>query len=196
MAATRIMVVADGEGVGEDLGKLLQRMGYETVRVASTADDVCRRARDCRPDLVLVDLGMDPDRATAVLVNISQQHIAATVAIGSPNDRTLTQRITRSGVMAYLLRPVGEENLRPAIEIALSRFRELEALARETNDLREQLEALQLVEQAKKVLMTQYNLSEAEASRRILKASADIPRPMGAIAEAILHTSSAEVIAG
>ena len=62
-------------------------------------------------------------------------------------------------------------------------------MARETHDLREQLETRKLVERAKGVLMAQFNLNEAEAFRRIQKASMDTRRPMKAIAEAILLTS-------
>ena len=99
-------------------------------------------------------------------------------------------------MVGYLVKPVTEDHLRPAIEVVLARFREFQALATEAHDLREQLETRKLVERAKGVLMDQFNLSEDEAFRRIQKASMDTRKPMRAIAEAILLTNQVGVNPG
>ena len=88
--------------------------------------------------------------------------------------------------MAYLVKPFQKSDLVPAIEIALSRFAEMQALESEVASLSDRLETRKLVERAKGVLMNQLHLSEEEAFSRIQKASMNTRKPMKAIAEAIL----------
>ena len=120
---------------------------------------------------------------------LTAEKIAPVLLLTAFSDPELVKRATDAGVVGYLLKPFSEDELRPAIDVTLARFREFQTLARETNDLREQLETRKLVERAKGVLMQQFNLNESEAFRRIQKASMDTRKSMKSIAEAILLTS-------
>ena len=75
--------------------------------------------------------------------------------------------------MAYIVKPFTADDLRPAIDIAHSRWLELIALEAEVADLGERLETRKLVDRAKGVLMTQLKLSEADAFRWIQKTAMD-----------------------
>ncbi len=70
-------------------------------------------------------------------------------------------------MLAYLVKPVKEANLFPAIEIALSRFQEFAELERELEEVKNSLETRKVLDRAKGILMDTYNLSESEAYRRI-----------------------------
>jgi response regulator NasT len=84
------------------------------------------------------------------------------------------------------MKPVAEEDLLPAITLALTRFTEFESLRREVADLREALEARKVVEKAKGILMRRLDLSEEEAFRRLQKQSQDTNRKLTQVAEAIV----------
>ena len=84
------------------------------------------------------------------------------------------------------MKPVAEEDLLPAITLALIRFRQFEALRREVSDLREALEARKVIERAKGILMRRLNLSEEEAFRRLQRQSQDGNRKLAQVAEAII----------
>ena len=74
----------------------------------------------------------------------------------------------------------------PAIDVALTRFREFRQLNTELGNVREALEARKVIERAKGLLMERHGLSEAEAFRRIQKRSMDTRKSMREVAEAIL----------
>lgn len=88
--------------------------------------------------------------------------------------------------MAYLLKPLREEELLPAIELAISRFEEFNALRKENADLRRILEDRKLIERAKGILMERERISEQQAFARIQKTSMNTRRSMAEIAQAIL----------
>jgi response regulator NasT len=84
------------------------------------------------------------------------------------------------------MKPVAEEDLLPAITLALIRFRQFEALRREVSDLREALEARKVIERAKGILVRRLGLTEEEAFRRLQKQSQDSNRKLAEVAEAIV----------
>ena len=88
--------------------------------------------------------------------------------------------------MAYLIKPLREEELAPTIEMAISRFEEFTSLRRENADLKRTLESRKTIEKAKGLLMKNKGLSESEAFQMIQKKSMETRKPMIDIAEAIV----------
>jgi AmiR/NasT family two-component response regulator len=98
----------------------------------------------------------------------------------------LVERAKEAGVVGYMVKPFRESDLTPAIEVALARFSEFEALHKEVDDLQLALETRKLVDRAKGILMDTQGLSEAEAFRKIQKMSMNTRKPMKEVAEAII----------
>ena len=97
------------------------------------------------------------------------------------NETELVERAAQANISAYLMKPVAEEDLLPAITLALIRFRQFEALRREVSDLREALEARKVIERAKGILMRRLNLTEEEAFRRLQRQSQDSNRRLAEV---------------
>jgi response regulator NasT len=85
--------------------------------------------------------------------------------------------------MAFLLKPLRQAELAPALDLAIARFAE-------AKQLRDTLEGRKVIERAKGALMTRYQLSEEEAFRRLRRAAMDSRRPMVEIAKALLVSES------
>jgi response regulator NasT len=76
--------------------------------------------------------------------------------------------------------------LLPTIEVAVSRYQQMRALAAEVADLTERLETRKLLDRAKSKLQTDHGMSEPEAFRWIQKTAMDGRTSMKAVAEAIM----------
>ena len=149
-------------------------------------------ARELRPDLVIMDIkmpGMDGIAAAKVL---TEEKVAPVLLLTAFSQQDLVERAKEAGVVGYIVKPFREAELVPAIEIALARFQEFQALEKETADLKETLETRKLVDRAKGLLMDTHGLTEAEAFRKIQKMSMNTRKPMKEIAEAILLTHQME----
>jgi response regulator NasT len=88
--------------------------------------------------------------------------------------------------MAYLVKPFSKDDLVPAIEMAVSRFAELQLLEAEVADLTERLETRKLVDRAKGTLQQQLQLSEPDAFRWIQKTAMDLRLSMRQVAEGVI----------
>lgn len=167
----RVLVVEDEGLVAAGLRGQLEDIGHQVVGLAKDGDEAVRLASKLQPDLIIMDIripGIDGIEAARAILD--QEAVPIVFLTAYPDD-DFVRRAGEAGAMAYLLKPVNQRALGSTIEVALARFKELDALRREVVDLKEALETRKLVEQAKGILMKRLQLSEAEAFRRLQQKS-------------------------
>jgi len=192
MAKRRVIIADDESLIRLDIKEMLTTLGYLVVGEAGDGVSAVNLARELRPDLVIMDIkmpGMDGIAAAKVL---TEEKLAPVLLLTAFSQQDLVERAREAGVVGYIVKPFREAELVPAIEIALARFQEFQALEKETADLKETLETRKLVDRAKGLLMDTHGLTEAEAFRKIQKMSMNTRKPMKEIAEAILLTHQME----
>jgi response regulator NasT len=192
MAETRVIIADDEAIIRVDLQEMLTSLGYLVVGECGDGQSAVNLARELRPDIVIMDVkmpGMDGIEAARIL---TQERLAPVLLLTALGQRELVERAKAAGVVAYLVKPVRERDLEPAIEVALARFREFKVLEAEVDDLKETLETRKVVDRAKGILMTRDSLTEQESFRRIQRMSMNTRKPMKEIAEAIILTYEAD----
>jgi AmiR/NasT family two-component response regulator len=183
----RRVVVAEDEGlIRLDLVEMLREEGYDVVGEASDGQQAVELAEKHRPDLVILDVKMPVLDGISAAEQIADARIAPVVILTAFSQRELVVRASEAGAMAYLVKPFTKADLLPAIEIAMSRYAEINALESEVDDLTERLETRKTVERAKGVLQAARGMTEPEAFRWIQKTSMDKRLSMRAVAESVL----------
>src|SRR5687767_12662538 len=169
-----------------DLAEMLGEEGYDVVGQAGDGERAIELAEELRPDLVMLDVKMPKLDGLSAAERIAEQRIAPVVILTAFSQRDLVERARDAGAMAYLVKPFNKVDLMPAIEMAVSRFAELQMLESEVADLTERLETRKLVERAKSVLQKQLELSEPDAFRWIQKTAMDLRLSMKQVAEGVI----------
>jgi len=186
LSQARVVIADDESIIRMDLKEMLSGLGYQIVGEASDGKQAINLARELKPDLVIMDIKMpEMDGITAAKI-LTEERIAPVLLLTAYSQVELVQGAKEAGVVGYIVKPFRQDELLPAIEVALNRFREFRDLEKEMGDLKETLEARKIIERAKGVLMDQYGLKEADAFRRIQKLSMDTRKSMREIADAIL----------
>jgi response regulator NasT len=186
-APTRRVVIAEDEAlIRLDLAEMLAEEGYDVVGQAGDGERAIELAEELRPDLVMLDVKMPKLDGISAAERIAEQRIAPVVILTAFSQRDLVERARDAGAMAYLVKPFNKVDLMPAIEMAVSRFAELQMLESEVADLTERLETRKLVERAKSVLQKQLELSEPDAFRWIQKTAMDLRLSMKQVAEGVI----------
>ena len=88
--------------------------------------------------------------------------------------------------MAYLVKPFEKRDLVPAVEMARSRFAELQQLEAEVADLTERLETRKQVDRAKAIIQETLGVSEPDAFRWIQKTAMDLRLSMRDVAQGVI----------
>ncbi len=185
---TRIIICDDESLIRRDLREMLTNQGYLVIGEASDGRTAIELARRLKPDLVIMDIRFEGDSIDGIETAriLTEEGVAPVLLLSAYSQRDLVERARAAGVVGYLVKPFTEADLPPAIETALARFREFEAVKKEAENLKEALETRKLVDRAKGLLMDTKGMSEAEAFRRIQKLSMNYRKPMREVAEAII----------
>jgi response regulator NasT len=78
-------------------------------------------------------------------------------------DGALAREAVRAGVSAYIVDGLSEKRVLPVVEIAIERFKMFDALWRDLEKSKRDLEARKAIERAKGLLMEKRKLSENDA---------------------------------
>jgi response regulator NasT len=181
------VLVCEDEGLTAlRLKKALANLGYEVVGEAKNGEDAVVLAEQLRPDAILMDIRMPKLDGIAATERIMRARPTAIVMITAYSERELVDAALSAGASGYLVKPVSDEQIEPALRVALNRFSELCDLQDEVADLKEALEVRKLVERAKGILMRRHQLPEDEAHRRLQKLSRDRQQSLKQTAEQVI----------
>ena len=159
----RVVIAEDEAIIRLDLKETLEEEGYEVVGETGRGDQALELVRSLRPDLAVLDIKMPGKTGLEVAQEISAERICGVLILTAFSQREVIEQARDAGALAYLVKPFQKSDLIPAIEVAIGRFRELQALAGEVGRLEDQLETRKIIDRAKGVLMSGSGLSEHDA---------------------------------
>lgn len=122
----RVLVVDDNLDAGESIGALLQSMDCESL-VIDGGEHALRAARDWRPDVVLLDLGMprkDGYQVARELRAGGLDPMPVIVALTGWGQEVDKERTREAGFDLHLVKPVETEDLQRALRYRRSRDNE------------------------------------------------------------------------
>jgi AmiR/NasT family two-component response regulator len=187
----RIAVADDEPDMRDYLARILPRLGHEVVAVAENGRQLVELCRRERPDLVITDIKMPDMDGIAAAVQIYEDKPVPVILVSAYHDAELVERAEADHILAYLVKPIKQTDLAPAIAIAMRRFAQFQSLRKEAADLRQALEDRKVVERAKGVLMRRAVLDEQTAFRRLQKIASDRNRKLVDVAQMILVAEEA-----
>jgi len=180
------IVIADDEAVIRmGLTQMVTTLGHQVVATAATGDEALEAAKRLQPDVLLLDIKMPGLDGLTVAETLAVDMPLPIIMLTAYSERSLIERAANASVMGYLVKPIHENKLGPAIEMAISRFEAMRTTAQEVYKLRGQLETRKLIDAAKQILITT-GLSEAEAYHRLQMTARQKRRSMRQVAEAII----------
>jgi CheY-like chemotaxis protein len=111
-AGSRILVVDDSVDSAETLGELLKIWGHD-VRLAHDGPGAVTAAREYKPEVVLLDIGLPGMDGFAVAAELRKQNLAGRmlVALTGYGEQQDKDRAQKAGFDHHLTKPIDPDTL-------------------------------------------------------------------------------------
>ena len=186
MDKIRVVIAEDEAIIRLDLRESLEEEGYDVVGETGRGDAVLGLVREHRPDLAILDVKMPGIDGIEAARLINAERLCGVLILTAFSQRQFVEQARDAGVFAYLIKPYQKSDLMPAMELAIPRHREMQALAVSVEDLEEQLAARKAIDRAKGILIDQHGMKEADAFSFIQRAAMSGRTRMHSIADQVI----------
>lgn len=141
----RILIAEDEPIIRLDLKMMLRHNGYEVVGEAGDGDRAIELAFKLKPDLVLMDIEMPKLNGLKASEVIGRQLDIPVLLITAYSQKEFIEKSRQDNIMGYLVKPISEDSLIPAMIIALQQ-------AKKTQTLKQSLQLTQAKIQKRKMI--------------------------------------------
>src|SRR5215210_8899197 len=190
-ASTLSVVVVDDEPMMLDLlSRLLKALGHEVVATGTNGQVALDLARKHRPDLIILDFIMpECDGVEAAEKILAEMSVPIILSTGRTDDVTL-HRAKRANIQDYLVKPFHREQLKSAINMAISHHRSMLAAQVKIAELQNEIDVVKSVDLAVELLMEKFRIDRKEALEKLETAARARACSLVEAAKAIITTLS------
>jgi response regulator NasT len=124
----RIVVADDEPDMRDYFRKMLPRLGHMVVAAVQTGPELVEQCRIHDPDLVMTDIQMPEQDGIDAARQIYQARPVPIILVSAHHDERLIERAEGEHILGYLVKPIKQADLQPAIAVAMRRFAQVREL--------------------------------------------------------------------
>lgn len=169
-----------------------ESLGYPIAAHGTEGEQLVEKVL-AEPSIGLILCGLELGTSDAVRCLLKIAEVRAVPAIIVTNNKSIAsvEKALEDHVMAYLIEPIREAELRPTVHLVLRRFEQFMQLHEEVADLKESLVSRKQIERAKAVIMRRSDVAEDEAYERLRRLAMDSRIKLVEAADKILQVEAA-----
>ena len=186
----RILVASSDADARASLTAQLESLGHQVIAQGENGEQAVYLTEQLQPDLVLMEMGLPRLDGLEASRRIGRTSLAPIILIGTQTDPKQLRQTGEAPVHAYLVKPVSEHLLAPAIEIAVERFRESQQLRHQLRCVTEILDTCIVLKRATAHLTGRLGLAPSDAWQWIEQEARARRASLPEVASAILQDAS------
>lgn len=167
------IVIADDEAlIRLDLKEMLQGAGHIVCGEASNGLKAVEIAKSLAPDLAILDVmmpGLDGIETAKILHSMNIPVLLLT-AYSQPKYINRAEKVS---VYGYLVKPITERDLLPAVQIAYARWKEMQDVRLKLENTQQELQSQKIIARARSILAARNSVSEYEAHQLLIHQAMD-----------------------
>jgi len=147
----------------------LTKEGFDIVGRVNCRDDLVAGVQVFTPDVMVIDMESPDELIFDQLAEVNDQSPLAVVFFAERGETGIIKKAVKAGVGAFIVDGLTARKMKPVIELAIERFKELRSLQTELVSTKNRLEERKVVEKAKGILMKRKDISEEVAYQSLRK---------------------------
>jgi serine phosphatase RsbU (regulator of sigma subunit) len=117
----RIAVADDEQDMRDYYRTILPRLGHTVISSARDGRELVEQCRGSHPDLVITDIKMPELDGIEAAAAIHQDRPTPVILVSAYHDLELIKRAESDHIVGYLVKPIKQADLQPAIVLAMRR---------------------------------------------------------------------------
>ncbi|MDO8318332.1 ANTAR domain-containing response regulator [Rhodoferax sp.] len=183
-----LLLVDDDRLVLSTLAHALAAAGYSvsTAESSEEAENWLASGKQ-RPQLAILDVQMSGDNGLTLARRLRELDHIPFMMLSAYSDPTIVEQASQQGALGYAIKPIDPAQLIPAIEAALARANELQALRTERQQLQTALDNERAINLAVGMTMVQHHLRRQAAFDLLRQRARSQQRKLGDLAHDIIQ---------
>lgn len=183
----KVLLIDEDRGRGALIEQALKNSEAEFhVLRPDVHENLIKLVESFMPDVIIIEVD-SPSRDTLEHLAIINEHNPKPVVVfANDDDSALIGQAIRSGVSAYVVDGLSHRRVKGILQVAMTRFREYQALKDELSKTKHQLADRKLIDKAKGLLMKERAMSEAEAFEAMRKMAMNKGKSIAEVAQSII----------
>ena len=173
MSELSILIADDEALIRLDIKEMLQGAGHIVCGEANNGLKAVELAKSFAPDLAILDVMM-PELDGLEVAKILHSMNIPVLLLTAYSQSKFIKRAEKVSVYGYLVKPITERDLLPAIQIAYARWREMQDVRSKLETTQQELHSQKLISRAKAILATLEGISEYEAHQLLIHQAMDL----------------------
>ncbi|MDR0923272.1 MAG: response regulator [Hungatella sp.] len=186
----RVVIADDEPLIRMYVKEILESNGYCVVGDAGDGYDAIDLCRKTKPDFAILDVKMPVLDGLEAANVINHEKLADfTLLLTAYRDKSIASKAVSADVMGCIIKPIDEDTLIPAVEIAISKHKKIQKLGSECDKAKNALEERKYVDRAKGILMEKRKMTEKTAYEYMRKVAMDKGCAIANIAKTIIRAN-------
>ena len=135
-----VLLVSEEPDKTDALQNMLKECGYQIKSHVTVQDDVIEEVDRSQPDVIVVQTETTSHFFMNQLYNLNQENPRPIVIFTDKSESGLIDSAIKAGVSAYVVDGLVSERVKPVIELAIARFKEMQSLYKELSETKSNLE--------------------------------------------------------
>ncbi|ATW25328.1 ANTAR domain-containing response regulator [Candidatus Formimonas warabiya] len=167
MGKLSILIAEDEPLTRLDLKEMLEGAGYFVCGEANNGNKAVDLAKQLMPDLAILDIKMPGLDGLEVAKILHAMNIPV-ILLTAYSQQNFINRAEKVSVYSYLIKPITERELLPAVQLTYARWKEMQSVQKELKDTQTKLKSQKIIGHARALLAKQYNISDYEAHQQLV----------------------------
>jgi len=169
----KALIIHDKRSEPDDIATTLAEIGYDSIRVIASDENLIRHTEEFEPNVVIFDIYRLKESMMTKISNLSQATPLPIIMFVDKSSDDIISDVVRCGISAYVVDGYERHRVRDVINVARARFVENQRLLNELEEAKSALDSRKLIDRAKGIVMKQKSCDEQVAYSLIRKMAMD-----------------------
>ncbi|MBQ0795961.1 ANTAR domain-containing response regulator [Zhongshania sp.] len=186
----KVLLIDIDDSRANKIDSILASAGIELINFNNQHADIYQIVGEMHPEIILVDTNSSNRDTLEHLAQLNKEYPRTVIKLGNNRSESINRLAADAGISIYAIDNMPPRLLQSLIDITLSFFHSIDRLRAEVLALKPEIDARQILNNAKKFIVETYGLTDEQATDLLNKNANRQGRAITDVARQLMETGS------